>query len=293
LAVVVAALYGFPAAAATIHITNPTFNALGHSIEYSAPGDTILVGPGTYPTSNVILSTPRVILSTTGPWETVIDLSSVPGATISISDGTDETILRGLTVTGASFSGVVISGSSPTLENNIFVACRSSANSAGETGPGGAIAVQSGSPIIRQNTIVGNTSSGGAIELRFATARIERNVIAYSRGDFRNYNLAFGISCFDDFGSTVERNVFWSNPSATWSSACSGLAGLETNVTVDPLFCDPTDYGWYTPGGDWRVMSGSPIAPGGEHYGAGAEVRLCGGVPTRAATWGDLKARYR
>ncbi len=282
---------GVDARAATVQIL-PGANTLGAAIASTAAGDTILLSPGTYTSPAITVSTPRVIESSAGPWDTILDFEyrfgSEVNAALYITDHTDRTIVRGLTITRAMYGGIHVVDSSPTLENNIIVDCYAVADIEGGSGPGGGLVLYGGAPVVRNNTIVGNVSSFGAIFFVGGTARVERNVIAHSVSD-PHTPTAYGISCANGAAPLVVDNIFWANAPAPWAASCSALPGLASNALIDPQFCAPSSYGM----GDWRVVPSSPLAPGRPYAGYGAEARYCGAVPAQKSTWGSLKARYR
>jgi len=181
LALLLSPLLANPAAAqTTIHVPadQPTIQA---GIGAAAPGDVVLVAPGTYFERINFMGKAIVVTSEAGPSATTID-GSAGGAVVTFN--TDEgrgSVISGFTITnggGFSGSGVVVSNASPIIDTNIITANR------GCDGVG--INVSFGSPLITNNQITGNIRNGcsggvggAGIKVSGASAAvIESNFIA-------------------------------------------------------------------------------------------------------------------
>ena len=151
------------AVGAMIHVPfdQPTIQA---GIDASAPGDTVLVSPGTYQENIDFHGKAIVVESEQGPAATVIDGGGMATVVQFASGEAPSSMLSGFTIRNGLSSGfgggIFIGSSSPSVINNMIV------DNIGCDG-GGGIAIWFGSPIIRGNVIarnlpVGCNSSGGA-----------------------------------------------------------------------------------------------------------------------------------
>jgi hypothetical protein len=156
----------------------PTIQA---GIGAAAPGDMVLVAPGTYFERINFSGKAIIVTSEAGPFGTTID-GGGGGAVVTFNSGEGRgSILAGFTITnGGGFfgGGVVVSNASPTIDTNIITANR------GCDGVG--INVSFGSPLITNNQITGNVRTecsgglgGAGIKVGGASAAvIESNFIA-------------------------------------------------------------------------------------------------------------------
>lgn len=168
------------AAQTTIRVPadQPTIQA---GIAAAAPGDIVLVAPGTYVERINFLGKSVIVMSEAGPGGTTID-GGAGGAVVTFSAGEGRgAVISGFTITnGGGFfgSGVVVSNASPTIDTNIITANR------GCDGVG--INVSFGSPLITNNQVTGNVRTecsgglgGAGIKVGGAGAAvIESNFIA-------------------------------------------------------------------------------------------------------------------
>jgi hypothetical protein len=152
------------------------------AIEAAAPGDVILVGPGTYGEDLDFLGKP-VTVRGTGPHTIVEGTGEGPVVTFASGESFDS-VLDSVTVTGGaagSGGGVLISGASPTVLRCAVTANRASSSGSGVHVSGGsqarlfnnlvsfnvrqsgdphAIQIVGSSPAVVNNTIVRNDSNG-------------------------------------------------------------------------------------------------------------------------------------
>jgi hypothetical protein len=213
--------------ASVIHVPGdqPTIQA---GINAAATGDSVLVDPGTY-FENINFSGKAITVgSASGAAVTIIDGGNVaPVATFSSGETPSSVLSRFTLQHGTSTfetqymaGGVYISGSSPTISDNII-----SDNTA--CGGGGGIAIEFGSPRILRNKIRNNSQAGcsggiggGGISVGGAgTAQIIGNVIsanAWTSGD------GGGISLFASGAVTIKGNVITGNSASGVSPAASG-----------------------------------------------------------------------
>ncbi|HEY3411911.1 MAG TPA: right-handed parallel beta-helix repeat-containing protein [Armatimonadota bacterium] len=119
-------------------------------------------------------------------------------------------------------------------------------------------AVQPGPlPVIRNNTIVGNSAgsgSAGGLLVSSATVVVENNIFAWGTG----YGVALsGIKPV----ATVRNNLVYGNSAADFSGFPSPAPlGRDGNFKADPLFIDRA-------GGDYHLQAASPALDGGADGG--------------------------
>lgn len=149
---------------------NP-YLTVSRGIDMAPPtGSTVLVGPGTF--AGGVTMRDGVSLKGSGRGQTTLQGG---GPVISVPPiGGGETI-SGFTISGGSFSygaGISSAGGSPIIEDNSFVG-----NGAGSSW-GGAIGLSSSSATIRRNLFTGNLAySGSAIRIDGSSPSITDNVI--------------------------------------------------------------------------------------------------------------------
>ncbi|MGH7303685.1 MAG: right-handed parallel beta-helix repeat-containing protein [Candidatus Rokuibacteriota bacterium] len=222
LALLLTALLASPAVAQTtirVPADQPTIQA---GIGAAAPGDTVLVAPGTYVERISFLGKAITVASEAGPAGTVIDGNGT-GVVATFNSGEGRTAtLRGFTLTnGGGFSGggVAVSNASPTIDGNVIT------GNAGCDGIG--INVSFGSPLIVGNEITGNVRSGcsggvggAGIKVTGASAAvIEANVIADNSLTGGNGG---GISLFAAGAPVIRNNVIARNSVSGVSPAARG-----------------------------------------------------------------------
>ena len=153
---------------------------------------------------------------------------------------------------------------------------------------GGAIAISTGVPILRNLTLVGNSAyRGGGISIAWVDPiiEIENVVIAHS-------GSGGAISCTSSPSPDVRCSNLFGNTGGDWSGCVAGQNGVNGNVSTDPLFCDAT-------AGDFTLHSNSPCAPGNHPDGAACGLIGALGVgcgPTTATeqtSLGEIKSLFR
>jgi hypothetical protein len=209
------------AAQTTIRVPadQPTIQA---GIGAAAPGDIVLVAPGTYFEQINFWGKSIIVTSEAGPFGTTID-GGGGGAVVTFSTGEGRgAVISGFTITnGGGFlgSGVVVSNASPIIDTNIITANR------GCDGVG--INVSFGSPLITNNQITGNVRTecsggvgGAGIKVSGASAAvIESNFIAdnsLTGGD------GGGISLFAAGAPVIRNNWIVRNSVSGVSPAARG-----------------------------------------------------------------------
>jgi hypothetical protein len=136
---------------------------------------------------------------------------------------------------------------------------------------------------VRGNTFFGNHQAipGGGAAVRFsstASAILENNIIAACTGSAAIYKAG-------DNTVTSACNVFWQNE---YGNAGGSYVLGPTDLTVDPMFCDPVTL-------NFTLMEGSPCLPKNSQgcgligvYGQG-----CGPVSVDSQSWSEIKSAYR
>jgi hypothetical protein len=205
-------------------------------------GDDVLVRPGTYTASKLVLlpwgarivnveMKPGVrVVSEQGPKVTTIDGSGVFGGYgVLFPQSGRQAVLEGFTIRNV-FVGCYVWKSSPLITRNVFL-------------DHGAEAVQmnDASPRIESNTIIGVDTFGIRGQLG-STPIIRNNIVAFGDG--------VGVFC-EVPGAIIECNDVVGHP-LDFDGNCEPDA---TNFAADPLFCDPT-------GGNYSLRDDSPCAPG-------------------------------
>jgi N-acetylneuraminic acid mutarotase len=291
-----------PVKPATIHVPadKPTIQ---QAIDAASNGDVVLVSPGFYNEHLNYKGKAITVQSVAGPEKTIIDGSNTTGAVVTFqtSEG-PQSVLSGFTVQHGSDSfggGAKLSGSSPTISQNIF---RNNSQSAG--GFGAAIGGNGASPIIERNTFQANTcdtqfSSGVVSFVNTSSPKINNNIFVSNPCRAINLSLPDGTSplvsyntivqnsggVMDDgrfssahryannilVGNTVGFVVMFSPTQLTWThnlvfgngTNYSGIAdqtGSNGNLSADPLFI---------PNDSYQLQFGSPAIDAGTDSLAG------------------------
>lgn len=233
----------------------PTITAAADS---AAPGDTILVGPGTHQTDGSILKPDMVVTSVSGPFETVVEPSDF-GQSGAFSANNNCTI-EGLWIKGYTSSQVsVVSRDNVIVQNNIFE----------QNVTGVQIFASSGE--ITNNLFFGSNWGLTILGTPQLSVRINNNIIL---SDVECDPVLQFADC-NDVPDGIPPCFF----------------GF-TNFSVDPLFCGVSG------SENFFLRADSPCAPGNHPTGAdcgliGPLSVGCGTVPTEQNTWGSIKALFR
>ena len=253
-------------------------------------GDTVLVAPGTY-AEHVDMEEPLVLVSDEGPLATIIAAPSTFASVVimrrpGVVDGF--TIRDGhLSVGWTGVGGVyLLSG---TLRNCLIVHNTASGIDTPEKA-GGVFAC--GNAVIEGNTIVSNgyfVIAGGIYCRSDYVGQIVRNIVALNTD-------GYGIYCEPGATPTFICNNVWGNDEGEYAGACSDQTGLNGNISLDPLFCDPYlgDY-WDFDDGDYTLHADSPClaAPGCGLMGALGQGCPATSVEERSTSWGRIKVLFR
>jgi nitrous oxidase accessory protein NosD len=154
------------------HVPSEQYATIQSAIDASAWGDTVLVGPGVYEETLLMLTSVSLI-SSDGPAKTTID-GGGQGVCLTCRQVMDSTVvIRGFTFkdgVGLHGGGVFLNTSFVTVEGNTFV---------GDSAKyGGGICALWSNSSIKNNTFDSNRASyGGALYTMFISPRIDSNVV--------------------------------------------------------------------------------------------------------------------
>lgn len=263
----VVALLVAPAAAlgATIHVPSdrPTIQS---AIAAAAPGDTVLVAPGTYTENIRFLGKAITVTSEGGAAVTVIDGGQADSVAAFVDGEGPASILSGFTLENGRSGfdtpgfgdggGIRINGASPVISDNVITGNRACA--------GVGVSVRFGSPLIQRNTITGNdqqgcsggVGGGGIALVGSSTARILDNTIT---DNYIGSSSGGGISLFAAGTPTIRGNVIAGNI-ATGVSPCAKGGGIALVNASDALIAGNLIAGNYAGCGGgvhWLVPSGA------------------------------------
>lgn len=294
------------------------------AVDAAADGDVVLLSPGTYQGDGNrdvdLLGKTIVIRSESGsPDDTIVDCGSTPGDPhrafqaasgegvgaaiegLGVRNGStpldafflgggivvaeeSSLAIRNCVVQGCEDVGILVFGSSSVIIEGCIVS-----GNLYEGGPGGGVAVGSGSTaVIVGSTIAGNRSAqrGGGIHAGFVSdVTITRSIVYGNCADLD----------WDDI-STDTGSVTMVDCSIVRFSEVGGIGDVSyvDSVADDPQFCGPgscLDAPFV--GGDYTVSDASPATPENSPCGAqvGARGPACDAVPVASVSWGGLKAR--
>jgi len=134
---------------------------------------------------------------------------------------------------------------------------------------------------VRNCTFWGNASPNGTVLAGNYQVVIENSVIAFS-------TQGPGVASYEDYAELSCCDIF-GNAGGDWVGKIADQYGVDGNIGMDPLFCDPEN-------GDLHLDAASPCAPfspsNPECDLVGAWPVGCGGTPVTATTWGAIKALY-
>jgi hypothetical protein len=239
----------------TIHVPadQPTIQA---AINAAAPGDTVLVAPGTYDEIN-FNGKAITVTSSDGPAVTIIEnVDSFDSVVTFNHHETLGAVLNGFTVRNGhalNGGGIEINGASPTITNNIITA---------NYAIGGAgIHVYGGSPLIQGNTISENSRAdntdgdGGGISVsgsstQFANPKILNNTIT----DNRTGGSGGGI-LVSYYASPLIQNNYIAGNYAYAGGGGIALTSYQTPIVLQNIIVNNTSVG--EQGGGGILVGGS------------------------------------
>jgi len=165
-------LAGIAQAQKTIHVPGDASSIQG-GIVLATNGDTVLVGPGTYPERIDFIGKNITVASSAGPQTTIIDAQGT-GVVVTFENGeTRQAVLNGFTVRGAALGGGTAS-----LSDGILV--------------------QNADPTIINNVITKNQGYG--IQVSGGSAYISGNAVSYTS---TAYDPRFDFGCDYDDGTGI------------------------------------------------------------------------------------------
>jgi hypothetical protein len=174
-------------------------------VDVSAPGDTVLVAPGTYP-ENVSIPHQLTLLSEMGPEVTTIDAGGT-GTVVFVDDTAPGTTIEGFRITRGHCLDVYVAGGIHVEPVEI-----------GERGP-----------VIRDNIIEHNHSIGGCGGVyAFRDATIEDNVIQFNNHPWGGDHTVAALEVV----GIVRRNIIRNNGDATDRSIVMIGGGNSSPFTV-------------------------------------------------------------
>ena len=279
------------------------FTTVGAAISAAAPGETVLVCPGTYVETIQFAGKAIRVVSVAGPNSTVLDGGALGSVVSFVSNEGPGAILEGFTVRNgrAQFQGggIRIEGASPVVRGNRIVENRACS--------GAGMVVSFGSPLIEGNTIAfnlqsgcsGGTSGGGIYIGGRAAAVVRGNTIT------DNYGGAWGggISLFAAGSPLIEHNVILRNTSSDEGGGMwlvnDSDATIRGNLIAGNVSAEGGGIHWSVPGGAHgpRVVNNTIVnnsaATGSGVFAGGfdATAELVNNViiasPGRTAVWCD------
>jgi hypothetical protein len=234
----------------------------------------VLVAPGTYKENINFNGKAITVKSSNGSRVTIIDGQGLTTVVRFSSNETSKSVLSGFTIQNGNAlnspegegGGIAVESASPVIKNNIIQ------NNLGSNG-GGGIGVGFASPLIQGNTIRNNSQSpqvsggigGGGISVRgVGSARIIGNTI--QNNSWNNVGAGFGggISLFNSGSTLIESNIVEGNVTGTWGAAISMANDVSGTLIVQNLIAgnsSPDDAGiyWSNPPSITRLQMVGPL----------------------------------
>jgi hypothetical protein len=150
-----------PALSRTWHILNDGSGdalTVQAGIDSASVGDTVLVGPGTYPEQVNFLGKNVVVLSSGGPSQTTLDGTGLSGRVVRFYSGESRSaVLEGFSITGGQ-GGIIIMDSEPSILGNWVIGNHSPEDGGGIGCVGNMQVPPSWHPLIKGNRIVDNVA---------------------------------------------------------------------------------------------------------------------------------------
>ena len=255
-------------------------------IDAAGDGDTVLVGPGVYAEELRIEDRSGLaLISECGPAYTQFHEGGF-FSTIFMRSVSSPSLIEGFTfahsftITG--MGGAIDCGRCfITIIGNVMFDCAASTWEGGG-GIGGAMHMLGVSGTISGNTIyaclAGPGDVGGGIYVdRCPNLAIERNIIVSCRGGgIFGYNNVPFIFC----------NDVWNNTPSNYGGVISDQTGINGNISVNPLFCDPSTWNLF-------LNCTSPCLNPSGCGRMGALPMGCGPTAVEQTTWGRIKSFFR
>jgi parallel beta-helix repeat protein len=212
-------------------------------IDTANDGDTVLVAPGTYLGSIDFRGKAIKLVSEQGPLVTIIDGGRVDSPVVSFSSAEGpESILQGFTIQNGHDQGILVRNASPGIINNIVANTRIC--------DGAGIELNASSAIVRQNTLrdnlatcTGNRAAGAILVRDSGSAVIVNNYIVGNS----SLDLAGGITLWDAGTSIVEGNTITGNSGGAIKIRESSDALILQNLIVNNTDEDCGGIDWLVP----------------------------------------------
>jgi hypothetical protein len=206
------------------------------AINFAAPGDVVLVAPGTYPENISFNGKAVTLISESGPTVTILD-GRRAGPVVAFAGGdTRNAVLSGFTIRNgySSFgSGVSLDFGSATIVSNIF-----ESNSVVGTYFGAAIGGNGASPVIEKNTFrynsAGTLRAAGVVSfVNSSSPRIANNVFHDNPGRAISLDLPDGTTPAI-INNTIVRNQIGIQVSGSWGAVLNNIVvGNAIGVGAD------------------------------------------------------------
>jgi hypothetical protein len=222
------------------------------AIDVAAPGDTVLVAPGTYFENINFGGKAITVESAQGPEATIIDGNLAGSVVTFVSEEGLASVLRGFTLqrgfAGFEGGGVKISSSSPTVVGNIITNNRACTGGAG-------ISADFSSARIQDNLITNNSQiycgggGGGGISVGGAgQAQIIDNVITGN-----SFSYGGGIELFAAGAPTIRGNVIRANTASTFGGGMYIVNQSDASIVQNTIIGNQAGQGggiyWLVPSG--------------------------------------------
>ncbi len=251
-----AAAMACAALAETYHVPGD-FADIQPALDAAEAGDTIMVGPGTWP-GPLIFPTSCAVIATDGPTVTIIDGSQTSDSLVTIKHRNENTLLQGFTILNAD-------GGTPVGQDETIIV-------------GGGVRIVAGAPVIDGCVFENNHSGyGGAVHCAGSEATISNctfhgNSASANGGALLIINGAVPVSncSFTENHATLDGGALHVVNGAHTLTACeivnntsidgAGLSwhGEEDGSSLPIIGCTITDNAALNVGGGVRGVAGRP-----------------------------------
>jgi|GEM_PF-6569593 len=260
------------AQAATIDVGSGegAYLTIGEAISAASSGDTIRVGPGTYPEAIDLAGKAISLQSTEGADTTIVTGNG--SSTLNASSGESSTsTIAGFTLQGDGHTCISLNAVSLRITDSIISGC-----GGGSTFLGGAVQINGGSPRFEDVTFRGNQAvTGGAVraafdaDIAFDGCRFEENIAEVGGAlHLTDATITVTDSAFiQNSASTGNGGAIWADE-ATLTLTESSLVDNTALFDGGAIFAsDSTVY----------IESMAPITGNEASYGSGGALRIEGG----------------
>jgi parallel beta-helix repeat protein len=243
----------------------------------AAPGDTILVGPGTYET-HVRMTDGVVLISEMGPEVTILSAAVYLPPIVTFGSGVSGSV-EGFTLTGIPEQCCSIQ---PTIDCSEAGEFLISGNLIHGNHGSGISCFRCPTGTIRGNTIADNVHQ--AIVLLESSVEVLNNCCVGNLFGLYLWDVTAAVACNNCWGNSID-NYFC-------SGGCEGNPYFYGNITQNPHFCD-------RPNDNYTLRSCSPCFPW--NHPQGADCELIGALgqgcdlpsSVEPTSWGTVKTMFR